>query len=396
MNADNSIFHELFVLELANNHLGKVERGLKIIRDFSKVARFNGVRAAIKLQIRDVDRFIHKDFRDRKDIRYIKKTIDTKLSHFELATLSEAVRRSNCLRMATPFDEASVDVCVELDMDILKIASSDVNDWPLIEKIGSTRKPVIASTGGSTLNDIDALARYFNNRKIPFAINHCVSLYPSEDSQLQMNQIDFLRGRFPGNVIGFSTHEYKDWEFSMAIAYGKGARTFERHIDIDADGVTVTPYCSKPENIDTWFKAFHRAKEMCGAPGSEKAEPGEAEVKYLEALVRGVYARTDLPVGHVITDDDVYLAIPLLKGQISCRELIGGEKLVKAVAKDAPIKIDVFDTPYAQNPALRARIDKRGLSPEPPQSAPAQPAGSAQPASAQPAAPAQPAKGALS
>ena len=361
MNPNNSIFHELFVLELANNHLGSVERGLKIIRDFSKVARYNAVRAAIKLQIRDVDRFIHKDFRDRKDIRYIKKTQETKLSHKDLATLSEAVRKNNCLRMATPFDEKSVDVCVELDMDLLKIASSDVNDWPLIEKISTTRKPVIASTGGSSLTDIDALVKFFNNRKIPFAINHCVSIYPSEDAQLQINQVDFLRERYPNNVIGFSTHEYHDWQFSMALAYAKGARTFERHIDIELDGVPVSPYCSKPENVDTWFKAFLKAKEMCGAPGTEKAMPSEQEIKYLDALVRGVYARRDLPVGHVLTDEDVYLAVPLQKGQISCRELISGERLVKPLVKDAAVKIDVFDNPYAESPQLRKRIENRGL-----------------------------------
>ena len=69
----NNIFQDLFVLELANNHWGKLTRGLKIIDEFSHIVRFNNVKAAIKLQFRDVDNFIHKDFRDRTDIRYIKK-----------------------------------------------------------------------------------------------------------------------------------------------------------------------------------------------------------------------------------------------------------------------------------------------------------------------------------
>ena len=62
---DNRIFHELFVLELANNHLGRLERGLRIVHDFGRVVRHNGVRAAIKLQVRDVESFIHPAFRDR-------------------------------------------------------------------------------------------------------------------------------------------------------------------------------------------------------------------------------------------------------------------------------------------------------------------------------------------
>jgi len=78
--AMKSIFEELFVLELANNHLGDIDRGLKIIKDFSRIVRFNNIKAAIKLQLRIADTLIHKDFIDRNDIRYIKKTLDTKLS----------------------------------------------------------------------------------------------------------------------------------------------------------------------------------------------------------------------------------------------------------------------------------------------------------------------------
>ena len=73
------VFQDLFVLELASNHWGKLDRGLRIVRDFGQVARFNGVRAAMKLQFRDVDTFIHKNFRDRTDVRYIKKTLDTQM-----------------------------------------------------------------------------------------------------------------------------------------------------------------------------------------------------------------------------------------------------------------------------------------------------------------------------
>ena len=360
---ENDIFHELFVLELANNHLGRVERGLQIIRDFSKVVRYNSVRAAIKLQLRDVETFIHRDFLDRQDIRYIKKTVGTRLSKEEYGTLVEAIRRASCLPMATPFDEASVDLCVELDIPILKLASSDVNDWVLIEKIATTRRPVVASTGGSSLRDVDDLVHFFEKRRIPLALNHCVSIYPSEDRELELNQIDFLRQRYPRNVIGYSTHEYRSWEASMLIAYAKGARTFERHVDVEGDGESekVSPYCSRPEDIDNWFRAFRKAKEMCGPPGTEKRIPPEKEIRYLDALVRGVYARRDLPVGHVLTADDVYLAIPLQKGQISCRELVAGEILREACAMGAPLKLDHFDNPYSRSEALRDMIRNRGV-----------------------------------
>jgi N-acetylneuraminate synthase len=325
------------------------------------VVRFNNVRAAIKLQLRDVDRFIHKDFRDRSDIRYVKKTLDTQLSFDEITRMVKAIREGNCIPMATAFDENSVDLCVELGIPILKLASSDMNDWVLIEKIAQTKKPVIVSTGGSSLKDVDDLVTFFENRHIPLAINHCVSLYPSEDQELDMNQIDFLRNRYPHHIIGFSTHEYHDWTASMLIAYAKGARTFERHIDIQTDGTPVSPYCSLPDQVDTWFKAFHKAKEMCGAPGTQKRIPPQKEIAYLDSLVRGVYATRDLPVGHVLADEDVYLAIPLQKGQISCRELMRGEVIRCAVKKDAPIMIDQIDSPYASIASLRALIYARGI-----------------------------------
>ena len=365
MSINRDIFDELFVLELANNHWGSLERGLKIITDFSRIVRFNNVRASIKLQFRDVDNFIHRDFRDRTDIRYIKKTLDTKMTEDDYATLVKAVRQGGCIPMATPFDEKSVNLCVELGIPIIKIASSDLNDWFLIEKIAETRKPVIVSTGGSSLKDIDDLVIFFENRNVPLAINHCVSLYPSEDSELEMNQIDYLKNRYPNHVIGFSTHEYTDWTSSMLIAYAKGARTFERHIDIEMDGVPVSPYCSLPEQVDIWFKAFQKAKEMCGAPGTQKRMPPEREIKYLDALVRGVYAKRDLPEGYILNHDrineDLYLAGPLQKGQISCRELMSGEILTRACNKDEPIMIDSIDSPYSTNDSLRKIIYQRGL-----------------------------------
>src|ERR1700723_722492 len=114
INQTPSIFHELFILELANNHLGDLERGLKIVRQHAQVVRFNNVRATIKLQFRDVDNFIHKDFRNRHDIRYIKKTIKTRLDREAYHTLVAAIKDAGCLTSATPFDETSVELCEEL------------------------------------------------------------------------------------------------------------------------------------------------------------------------------------------------------------------------------------------------------------------------------------------
>jgi sialic acid synthase SpsE len=365
MKKQNEIFEDLFVLELANNHWGKLERGLKIIEEFSQVVRFNNIKAAIKLQFRDVDSFIHKDFKDNEDIRYIKKTMDTKMSKENFQIMVDAIRKGGCIPMATPFDEASVDLCEYFDFPIIKIASSDLNDWPLIEKIASTRRPTIISSGGSSLKDLDDTVKFFKNRDIPLAINHCVAMYPSEDSELELNQIDFLVNRYPDNVIGYSTHEYNSWDISTAIAYAKGARTFERHIDIDMDNVPVSSYCTKPAQADLWFKAYNKTKEMCGPPGTQKRMAPKKEISYLDALVRGVYAKKDLPEGYIITNEefhkDFYMAIPLQKGQMSCREVMNGERIIQPIYKDKPLLIDNIDSPYSKNEELKKLIYNRGI-----------------------------------
>lgn len=367
----HTIFENLFVLEMANNHWGRIERGLRIVRDFGEVARRNRVYAALKLQFRDVGSFIHRQHRTRDDVRYIKKVGSTELNWGEMAILVQAIRDQGMIAMATPFDELSVDKCVEFDLDIIKIASSDIRDRVLLEKIAGAGKPVIASSGGSSLEDLDHLVQFFAAHDLPFALNHCVSIYPSEDGELELNQIDFLRTRYPDTVIGLSTHEMTDWSSSVLMAYAKGARTFERHIDIDFEGTPVSSYCTLPHQADQWFKAFNKAVEMCGAPAMAKRIPSAKEVQYLDQLVRGVYVKHDLPAGHALTRDDVYFAVPLVHGQISVREFEGGEILRAPVGRDQPVRIREIDSHYANDLELRRLIDDRGV-PRGPTLAPAE------------------------
>lgn len=362
---DRLVFENLFVLELANNHWGNLDRGLKIIRDFATVARVNSVRVAIKLQFRDVDSFVHPEYQGTDEMRYIKKTESTKLDLDEFRYMITEIAKCGCIPMATPFDEQSVDLCHDFDLPIIKVASSDIATWPLLESIAKIRKPVIISTGGAKDKMIDDCVKFFENRNIPLAINHCVSLYPSEDSELELNQIDYLRFRYPSHVIGFSTHEKTDWTNSMLISYAKGARTWERHVDVDMDGIAVSPYCSLPHQVDQWFKAFQKAAEMCGGSSESRRNVTERERRYLDELVRGVYARKNLESGYVFSsdtfEDDFYLAVPLHKGQLSCREVINGERLTSGISANEKLTIDHVDGPYRESESLRQTILDRGI-----------------------------------
>jgi N-acetylneuraminate synthase len=151
----------------------------------------------------------------------------------------------------------------------------------------------------------------------------------------------------------------------MFVSYAKGARTWERHVDIDFEGVPVSPYCSLPENVDTWFKAFKKAQEMSGGASDSRRVIPKKETEYLDALVRGVYARRNIPAGYLFSkksfENDFYLAVPLKKGQLSVREIITGLKLLKDIEADSPLVVDQIDGPYSENPQLRKLIENRGL-----------------------------------
>jgi len=350
----SKVFDNLFVLELANNHWGSLERGKQIVREFAKVVRDNKVKAAIKLQFRDIDSFVHKDFQTdgsgvdlstlSKRSRYIQKTSKTKLTYNEMKELVGYIKKHNCIPMSTPFDEKSVDWCVEMNLPIIKVASSDINDWILLNKIADTKKPVILSTGGANDKQIDDVVTFFTNRKISIAINDCVSKYPSEDNELELDQIDYLKEKYPDLTIGLSTHEYHDWHSSMYISYAKGVRTWERHIDIpyppDHEQKEVSKYCSLPYQVDEWFKAFNRAKIMCGTSTTMRRVIDDKETNYLEALYRGLYLKEDLKKGTKITLDHLYSAIPYQReiGHITSRQYFDGDFiLIRDLKKDSPL-----------------------------------------------------------
>ena len=336
----HKIFNDLFVLELANNHWGSLDRGIKIIRDYAKVVKKNNIKAAIKFQFRDVDNFIHSSYRDNEEIRYINKTIKTKISWNDIRIMLAEVSEQGMLTMATPFDELSVLKCKEFNLDLVKIASSDAKDKNLIKEICNLKMPTIASSGGCLLENLDWMYNCFKKLNIPFALNHCVSLYPSEDNQLELNQIDFLRKRYDDIVIGFSSHEYTSWDYSMMVAYAKGARTFERHIDIDYNNIPVSKYCSLPYQIDDWFKAFHKAKDLCGGTKEKIRNVKNEELEYLEKLVRGVYFNKNKKSNSIINSEDVYFAIPKLEGQISCQDFYNNIIIKDSVNKGQPLLSD--------------------------------------------------------
>jgi len=152
-------FRDLFVFELANNHQGDLEHGRRIVRELGAIAKRQDIRAAVKLQFRDLDTFVHPAHREKSDNKHIPRFLSTRLRPSEFAAIVEETRAAGLVTMCTPFDEPSVDRITEMGIEVVKVGSCSLDDWPLLEKIATANKPVIFSTGGATSKLIDDVVK---------------------------------------------------------------------------------------------------------------------------------------------------------------------------------------------------------------------------------------------
>jgi sialic acid synthase SpsE/mannose-6-phosphate isomerase-like protein (cupin superfamily) len=331
----------LFILEMANNHMGDVEHGLKIIRAMHEITKKFDFLFAFKFQYRDLDTFIHPDFKKRMDLKYVKRFSETKLTEKEFLTLKEEAEKLGFITMCTPFDEVSVDSIVKHNYDILKIASASCGDWPLLEKIADADKPIIFSTGGAKLEDIDKVVSFLEHRGKTFAIEHCVGEYPTIPDHLQLNQIDLFKKRYPDLVIGFSTHEEPDNIEAIKIAVAKGSQIFERHVSVKTDKYEMNTYSSNPKQVDKWLQSAKKAYEMCGVVG-ERAPSSEKELSDIRQFQRGVFAKDVIKKGERVDANNTFFAFPNQPGQILANNLSKYSVFtaLKKIDKKAPV-IDV-------------------------------------------------------
>jgi len=343
-------FTDLFIFDLANNHQGDVEHGLKIIDECSKVVADTGVKAALKFQFRDLKTLIHPDFRESKDSPHIQRFLETALQPEDYKRMVDAVRKAGMITMATPFDENSVDLLEELDIDVVKIASCAALDRPLLERASKADRPMVISTGGLSIKQIDNLVSFMEKHRVKFALMHCVALYPTERDKLNLNQIAMLRNRFSNVPVGFSTHEEPENLDSVKIAYAKGSQLFERHVGLATKKYKINAYSSTPDQLRAWIKAFQDARSICG--GEERSPSSIAEVKSLKSLMRGVYTYQAKNKGEVFEQKDVFFAMPLQEGQLTSgrwrngiiadRDYSSGEPLGEAFADYSPAREDII------------------------------------------------------
>ena len=311
-------FSNLFVLDLANNHQGDLNHGIEIINQVSKIVKKCKVKSAIKFQFRNLDDFIHPNFKKIGKDQQVDRFLSTKLSINQFAKLFDCVKKNELIAMCTPFDEKSVDEIEEMGFDVIKVASCSANDWPLLEKVSKCNMPIIISTGGLLLSEIDDIVSFFDHKGCDFALMHCVSLYPTPDDQFNLDQIEVLRYRYKNIKVGFSTHEDPNNYLPIAIAVSKGAVMFEKHVGLETDNFKLNKYSSSPQQLQRWFETYLQAKKICGS--SSIREISLEEKKSLNKLKRGVFLKNKVVSNNYLSDKNIYFAIPLQDGQLTSGE----------------------------------------------------------------------------
>ena len=299
----------LYIFEMANNHQGSVAHAKRIIEEFAAVAQEMGVNAAIKFQFRQLDTFVHDDFKE-SDLKFVKRFRSTRLTKDEFKEILDHVRSHGLTTIATPFDNESLPWLENLDVDVVKVASCSVDDWPLLNAICKINKKIIISTGGASMTTLRKVYELFKHNQRDFAFMHCVGEYPTPVEASNLNRIRLMKEEFPDIEVGLSTHE-SPLERSLAPeAVAMGCTILEKHVGVPTEEISLNAYSNTPaqmketiQNVQRTFAALYGTSET--------------EVESLGALKRGVYLKNTILPGHLFAADDFYYAMPCQEGQFN-------------------------------------------------------------------------------
>ena len=308
------IFNDLFVLDIANNHFGDENHGIDIIKQYSNIIKKYNLNITFKFQFRNLDTYLHNDLKNDMSNHYVKRFATTKLKLNSYKKMVNLAKKNKIKTSCTPFDEDSVANIEKLNFDFIKVASVSCLDWSLMERVCKNKIPKIISTGGKTLDDIDKIVSFLKNKKQKFSLMHCVSIYPTNSNEMNLHSIKQLKERYPDITIGWSTHEDPNDTDPINVAYGLGARMFERHIGIKSKKYDLNKYSSDINQFENWIKSFLKIKEMLGVG---KNLIFKKEIDTLLKLDRGVYIKKNLKREESINKNNIYYAFPKHENQLA-------------------------------------------------------------------------------
>lgn len=223
-------FPTYLIAEIGINHNGSLENAFRLI-DNAKAAGFN----AVKFQKRTLEVvYTAAELETPRESVFgttngdLKRGLEFSKSQYE--QIDRHCKQIGIHWFASPWDEASVDFLEEFQVVAHKVASASLTDKGLLERLSKTNKPILLSTGMSSVEQIKKAVSYLDEQRL--LLLHTVSTYPAVDSDLNLSAIETLRKLFPNVPIGYSGHEVGVLPSLIAVAK-YGAVCVERHITLD-------------------------------------------------------------------------------------------------------------------------------------------------------------------
>ena len=296
------------VAEIGCNHQGSLEKAKEL---FAR-ASYCGVNA-VKLQKRDNGSLYTQQMYDMPYVNpnsygatYGEHRETLEFGRDEYVELKGYAAELGLTMFATPFDFPSVDFLADLDMPAYKIASGDVTNTPLLRYVAELGKPMMVSTGGAAMEDVQRAYDTVMPINPRLCILQCTSSYPAEVEDLNLRVIEAFRERFQDIVIGFSDHQNG---IAMAlVGYMLGARVIEKHFTVNrAWKGTDQAFSLEFPGMERLVRDLQRARVAIG-DGVKTVRASEREP--LLKLGKKLVAARRLPSGHSIARDDVAIKSP--------------------------------------------------------------------------------------
>ena len=237
--------------------------------------------------------------------------------------------------LSTPYDLESVDFLEKLKVKRYKIASTDLVDLILHQKVISTKKPVIISTGASNLKEIEKTINFYkskNHNKI--SLLHCVSNYPCSDESINLNVLKTLKSQFK-YPIGFSDHSRSNIAAIMSVCFG--ASIIEKHFTLNKEAKGPDHKASmNPSELKQYVELIRSAEKILG---SEKKVIQKEELNIRKISRKSITLKNDLAKNHKILAEDIIMKRPGtgLIGQEIFKIL--GKKIKRNLKKDHQLLI---------------------------------------------------------
>jgi N-acetylneuraminate synthase/sialic acid synthase len=254
----------------------------------------------------------------------------------------------------TAFDPRSAEFLAELDTPAIKIASADLVNIPLLRQVASYGKPILLSTGGGTIEDVERAVDTILPVNEQLCVMQCTAAYPAEVEDLNLNVIATYRERFPELVIGLSDHQ-NGYTMSL-LGYMLGARVIEKHFTLNhAWKGTDHAFSLMPDGMRRLVRDLQRAPLALGDPVKRRLP---VEEQPLRKMGKQLVAARELPAGHVLAPGDLEAKSPA-DGGLPPYELerLLGKRLQQPLAFEESITFEHLEP--VEEPVAAPGVDRR-------------------------------------